>query len=428
MKTVTVELGGTAYELPKTIQPLGKDNLYVVPFELIRPADKEDQSREDYGWVNPRHYEDGDEIAPQGLTDEEMAELLTEIRDDGLIYPLVCRWINVEDDIYVEILDGERRWRCIDSLVAENEICMDGTGKLRPAQEVYEGILCKVYTANDKEGFQKAYQATNSQVKWGEKANVRAIKHLRRTGATDEEILKLTKKSGQWLREEDKLCNLDDHTFRYYSSSKVNRAVALRMAEIPDLAERHKWVEATYQDAQKADEKRLTKLDGEIARLEDKEEIAEARLAEAEQIGDEDRINNAQGELAEAQEATQSKRRQKARGAQAKTKNLRQVVNQQNGDAQSEEPSTPSTPPPDSVVQPLRAGKIKKQLETLEALEENGGLNQDGEEIVPQAALGYVIAGYKAILHGEENIEKVMKRQTKIETLKEERTRPALAT
>jgi hypothetical protein len=422
MRSDSVVLAGTSFDIPDTIKSLGHDNLHIVPFDLILAADEEIQG-DDFHWVNPRHYEKGiaEDFIPQGFADDEMQALLNDIREDGLIYSIVCRWFAIDNKLYVQILDGERRWRCIRKLISENQMCWDkNQKKMRPAKDVYKTVPCGVYLVNDKESFKIAYQATNRQVKWGDGANARSIKHLRASGCSDEEILELTKKTGQWLREEDKLCTLDKETFAYYASGKNNRSVALLLCGVADVEVRLDYAKKTYEQAQEDDDKRLAKLDADINRLEEKEELAEAKLAEATILGTPEEVEEREAELAEAQEKVKDAKKQRARGSQGKTKQLRKVVNaaQQNGSS--------APPPPESLKQALRPGKIKKQLELLEKIQEQDG-NFEDEPLIPLISLGYLVAAYNAILNGDENIVKAIRRQTKVNAQLEERRAKLIA-
>lgn len=250
---------------------------------------------------------------------------------------------------------------------------------------------------------------SDRSVNWGEGATAKLIKKLRKCNCTDEEILELTKKSFQWLREMDEICSLDDLTFTFLTDGRINRALGLRLSKIEDLDRRHRYLHASYDDAVENHQEELAKADEDLEKAETKEELAESELAEAQQQGDTEAEQEAAAKLEEAKDRTQTKRRQRQEAARprAKTKNLRNAAAKI---AEEEDDETPAS----DVTTPLRPGKIRAHSEAIADLITKNGKDEEGKEIFSIATLHVIQACYKAILAGEEDILKVLKRQRNV--------------
>ena len=122
---------------------------------------------------------------------------------------------------------------------------------------------------------------SDRSIKWGEAAVAKLIRKLRRCGCNDEEILETTKKSVQWLREQDRICALDELTFSHLADGKINRAFALRLTDIKDLERRHRHLYATWADAVACYEEVRQKTEVDLEKAVEKEEYVEAELGEA---------------------------------------------------------------------------------------------------------------------------------------------------
>ena len=78
--------------LPDSIKHL-HGTLYLVPFDLIEIAENDSTSGK-YGFENPRRYT---EQGQNDLNDSELSEVLREdIKDKGLMVPIICRWMQEE--------------------------------------------------------------------------------------------------------------------------------------------------------------------------------------------------------------------------------------------------------------------------------------------------------------------------------------------
>jgi hypothetical protein len=416
-----IKIGGVEKELPAGVEMLGEDDLFNVPFALLSIANEEEIVQitdSDYHWANPRHLGQTDGLMGRGFDKQDMEELYNDIRDEGLMFPLICRWV-IRDDgsLDIQILDGERRWRCMDRQIKKSENVWSRKEKgFLPALTVHAKIPCRIITGNDKEALKIAFMVSDRSVGWGDGATAKLVKKLRKCGCTDKEILELTKKSFQWLKEQDEICQLDDMTFSYLTDGKINRALALRLAKIADIDRRHKYLHASYDDAVSTHQEELAKADQDLAKAEEKEELAEAELTEAQEKGDDKAIATAQQNLSRTQEKTQARRRQRSEASRprAKTKNLRnaaaKIAEENEGEDQED------------VAQPLRPGKIRKEVEALDALINNEGRDDDNKVIAAVGVLEAIRYCYKHnVLNGEEDIVKVLKRFRSLTILQQKR-------
>jgi 6-pyruvoyl-tetrahydropterin synthase len=397
-----ISVNGKDYPMPTNLEKLGDEDLYMVPFSMIVVAEEQEESDGQYHWHNPRYLGQTGNAAAPGFGKQDIQELNADIVDEGLINPLVCRWVVTDGVISVQVLDGERRYRCIDKQRTKNEKVYSRKEKQwLPAQQVHEKIPCRIIQGNDKEALKIAFMVSDRSIRWGDSATVKLIRKLRKCGTTDQEILQLTKKSLQWLREQDRLCDLDEVTFSYFESGKINRALALMLCDIDDVDRRHRYLHAAYDDALANHEETLEKAEKDLEKAETKEELAEAELAEAKEKGDEEAVESTTTKLKTAKLRTETKRRQKADASKpkAKTKNLRNAATK----LAEEEGEVPS-----DIAQILRPGKIREHYEMLNKLIANEGKDEEGEEVMPLESLQIVAACYKAIVCGESDIMKVL--------------------
>lgn len=129
----TVTVGGVEKELPSNIEPL-KDDLYIVPFDMLSLSDSEQDVIGEYHWVNPRHLGARDGSTGQGFDALLMEELYEAIRTNGFISTLTCRWIlHPDGTLGVQILDGERGWRTLRKQIDKGELVNNGKGEMQDA-------------------------------------------------------------------------------------------------------------------------------------------------------------------------------------------------------------------------------------------------------------------------------------------------------
>lgn len=112
-----INIDGIEKELPPDVDMLGEEDLYSVPFSMLcLAADEANTECDDgYQWTNPRRLGsiEGTTLG-RGFDKQDMQELYNDIKDEGLMFPLIARWLIKDDALTIQVLDGERRWRCMD--------------------------------------------------------------------------------------------------------------------------------------------------------------------------------------------------------------------------------------------------------------------------------------------------------------------------
>jgi hypothetical protein len=405
-----VHINGEDRVIPVGVKLLDESDLYMAEFSLLQLKDPSEEVVEtgDYQWSNPRR------LGEQGLNVLQMAELYSDIKDEGLMFPFICRWVIKNGELVVQVLDGERRWRCIDTLISKQEqVWCRAERKWRPASEVYRAVPCRILTGNDIDALKVAFMVSDRSVNWGDAAVAKLIRKLRNCGCGDEKILDVTKKSSQWLREQDRICSLDDLTFTYLTDGKINRALALKLADIDDLDRRHRHLRGAYDNAVSTHQEVIDKAEEDLSRAVEKEEFAEAILDEVTVKGED--TGPATLSLQEAAERTQQKRQARASAARpkAKTANLRRAATKL---AEEEDVEVG-----EDVSQPLRVGKIQKQLESIQEIIANGGKDEEGKDVLDVTSLRACEVCYKAIISGDEDIIKLLRRQRAVNILYQHR-------
>jgi molybdopterin converting factor small subunit len=394
------------YDLPEGITPITDDGMYHVDWDLISCAEEleegevltdEGEVRADteFKFFNPRHLGQfgekvGERFLGQGFDSASMQELLTDIKNSGLNYPLLGFWYIDEESklIKVRINDGERRWRCINRLTSRKEQVWSKEHKrFVPANELYARIICRVETMTDEEAMERAYKVTNTSMKWGDAALARSIKHLYKIGKTDDQVCKMVGKSKLWVSDTYRLTELDDFSFTFLLEGKINRKCALDLLKIPDVEKRKKWLEDGWQDAMNTHEESKVKAEAAYDTALQKEEIAEAELAEAKfDNKDEATISELEEKVTEAAEKT--KKRKEAKAASAKpmvrSKNLQRAS---------------------GLKTALRPPKIQKKLKAVQEL-----ISKSDYTLADAKTLKIVASVYQCCLDGIDDIEEVLRK------------------
>lgn len=390
-----ITINDTTYDIPKGVTSLSKDGIYSVDLNLIDYATKIDNENEEFQWFNFRH------LSSKGLDDESMTALRESIQSDGLMHPIICRWyINENNELRLQMIEGERRCRSIRTLVESNVECWSKIkNKMLPAKEVYKTIPCRIIVGDDKECLRVAFTILDNSIDWGgESVKTRIVMKLRQANCTDEEILKITKKSSAWLRDETILCGLDDKTFSFYETEKINRSVALRLSKM-DIEERHKVLEDAYEKAEEEYQEELSEVENEVNKAVDAEEVAEANLELMKESEDEESIEEATKEFEKAKEKLEKKKEKKEKIKQkkpkVKTKHLKDN---------------------DEVKEIDFKEMIKSHQERLEEINANKGII-DKDNIIPSEVLPWLVAVYKGIMSEQEDLNVILKRQIAMEKL-----------
>jgi hypothetical protein len=432
-ETRLIEIVGEQREIPTGVEFLGQE-LFYVPWDMLELLDDDefdwelecgeaDQAAQskigNTHLTNPRRY-DG-----KGLEQVSMYDLYMDLIKNGQVLPYLCRWVIKEDGTpKLQVLDGERRYRNTQRLRQQNIACYSRRDKKKlPALEVYDKIICKCVNADDEEALRLMYSVSDRHVAWGEGATAKLIWKMRvQFKKSDKEILDLTGKSEQWLREQDKICQLrmdgDRKTFQFLCEEKINRAFCLQMAKIKDVKERHYYLEKCYADAVEHQAEEVKDKDAAVARAEQKEELAEGQLAEAQEDGNTESIQHAEDHLDAARKKTADKRREReeANKPKAKTSNFRHVVEQEQEKSGGNE----------DVQSPLRPKKLEEfYLKPIQELYKNKGvLESTGKRIVEEDelfVLRYIEWILSSQLKGVKDVMGVLKRAK--DAIKLERSR-----
>ena len=377
--------------------------LFKVKMTVITVAEKPEADAEggEYKWSNLRYLTTEEGEMGRGFDKPSMTRLRESIREEGLHYPLICRWVSVEDTRTVQLVDGERRLRNIDFLVRKNEKCKDpATGKYVPAKELYGSILCQVYDApTDKDALKLAYKSGTCRVDFGDEADINLVRELRSKGWSDDEILEVTGNRPEWLRDMDRLIEKlsdDQDTLTAFFKGDINKAAALAFAEIEDLSIRHEGLTKATEYAGEDAKKKVHKLEKSIIKAKEDVEVAKAKQAEAEFSDDKEGKEEAEQEADAAQKRVQEKTQQKG--------DVKPVVKAKHARAGLRDAGGQST-------QSLRGPKIKKHyLDMLDAAIKNGGNDPDNDFLAPVEVLKFGLAVAKGIHDGETEPTKIFRK------------------
>jgi hypothetical protein len=334
-------------------------------------ADKE-------GFINPRRFHQGDN--PIGLDDESMCQLMSDIKERGIINPIICRCITPEgipcenvDGYILQLVDGERRLRASLNLELNVVPCL-----------VYENM-------SDNEAWICAWRSNDTAKSIGENATAALVKHWRQSGYNDDQILKITNRTTQWLRQMDVLGNLDNQSFEAYAKGMLSLRVALKLALIDDIELRHNLLEKTLADAEEDHQELIAKDLKAVDRAKEKVEIFKAEYEVDEVMGknvDKIEINQAENAL---ENAKQELEKHENNPHQAKAKNLAKASKLVGAE---------------EVSSALTKAKMLKISNAIDNWIENEG--RDGNEFIGHLEhlhLAKII--FSACLNGDDNIKKV---------------------
>lgn len=290
-------------------------NLFRVRRERIRMA-RAGVSVENGSLVygNPRWFinKDGDPEA-RGIESSKMEELKTSIQNSGLDNPIRLRPVD-SDGAFLEIVNGERRFRCIESLCKDGVVCHDATvGDKAPAEEVYEWVDCRIEEMDDCEALSVALKTNETSEVIGDLASIEVVKALRSAEYDDAEILRSTGKSVSWLRETDRIIGLDAVCLDHFQKEQITRKAALQLALIENAEERISLLEQIVNIARDRHQAKIRSLDKQIEDAETNEMISGAAAEVAKKIGDDEQAKK----LSEAESRARNKS-ERARGEREK--------------------------------------------------------------------------------------------------------------
>jgi hypothetical protein len=221
--------------LPRGVVEVDVKQHLIDPAELMFADGGFNLSGDKLEYHNIRHILADHQFVGAGMELAEMNRLMERIRREGLHHPPHCRWFNDG----VQVVDGERRSRCIQKLIAIGAECWDKDSKqFVSASELYAKIPVVISEMSDEEALIFNFSASESSKNFGDAAAVVYVKHLRKCGLSDKEIKDLVGHEDSWLRQTDKLCDLDDDCFLALCQNKITRTVASELLEIENMEDR----------------------------------------------------------------------------------------------------------------------------------------------------------------------------------------------
>lgn len=239
---------------------------------------------------NPRWFinKDGEQEA-KGIEKGKMDELRSSIQDEGLENPIRLRVNENGKKSYLEVINGERRFRCLEELCERDVPCFHPeSGEQVSASELYEWVDCRIEFMDDEMALRCALRPNETSEVIGDVASINVVKTLRSSGFDDQEILKATGKSISWLRETDKIISLDEVCLEHFQEDKINRKVALHLASVEDAEERIALLEKFNESAMSRHAEKLKQVDAKISKAKMEHECQSAASELAQEEGDED--------------------------------------------------------------------------------------------------------------------------------------------
>lgn len=274
---------------------------YRVKLTAVQIVDGGFADSKGFEFRNPRWQTVRGKATGRGFTQEEMEELREEIRLHGLNHPLRCRWFpysEAQDSAQaVQLVDGERRFRCLSYLISHNIPCKDPvTGKMVPAQELYATIPCNISWMTDTEALQIALQGNETSVRIGPGAYIGLVRYLQDCGKTDEQVLELCCKSPDWLCKTKHLLELDEASLTALCEDRINRRVAQMLLKEPDAESRA----TLLTKALAATDARIAQLEANMTEADLEFELAQAESKFGQKRGLKTIVQSAEGKLAKA--------------------------------------------------------------------------------------------------------------------------------
>lgn len=392
--------------------------LYLIPFDAIKLPDGEEGGK----W-SPTHN-------PRALTKkgrdmiddpQRASQMRNSIRDKTLLSPLICRWVEEDEQMIPQLVGGRCRWDALSFLIKKKEMVKDPNSgafdeksgefkyECKPANEVYgpdsEGIAVQIFAvATDLEALGMAYTENACREQLTEGHDIAVVLEMREFGATDEEILKVLDYQDKWLKDTTRMIEqLDERTLLAVIEGEVIREGAIGLSKIADVDLRHQVLDKAVLDAHEDHQKRMDRLKKKFSAARENHDLAEAKVVEAEFNKDPDKIESAKQDLAEADSAV-DRTKKAAESAQpvVKNKNVRTGLKAVTGDEDAEKRC-------------LREPKIKKfYLDALQAIVDNDGCVGEGEEEfdVDVDAVNMALDIVRGILEGERDVASILESHT----------------
>lgn len=374
-----VHLHGNLYRVRRARIQLAKSGLSVEAGKLI------------YG--NPRWFTNDDgELEARGTDSSKMEELRASIQSSGLDNPLRLRPVEGEE-CYLEVVNGERRFRCLANLCESDDLCHDSaSGDKAPASAVYEWIDCRIEVMDDKAALAVALKTNETSEVIGDLASLHVVKMLRESGHDDQDILRATGKSLSWLRETDKIMALDEVCLGHFRSDQITRKAAIQLALIKNTEERLNLLERIVEVAQGRKAARIKDLDRTVENAEAESDIADTASHLASLAGDEEESKDLAVKSGKAKEKAHNARKEREKVASKPAKADVRDIGKAKG------------------PKPLAHGTIKSEyVELIGQIIENEGFDDEGESLnLDLGLLSAVLGVLEAIMEGEDDAMSVL--------------------
>lgn len=386
--------------------------LYLVPFDFITVADREPApEQKGYIFSNPRTLT---ERGQTDLMDKRHAEILrNDIRDRTLMYPFVCRWAETaKGEIRPQLVGGERRHRAVNKLRDDKTVVKDASSaKLndkgeyeydhRPADQVYEFVLCQIFSAkSDTDALALAYSENSVRMNFTEGHDVAICQELRKAGASDEKIMEIMHKDVKWLRDTDQLiAKLDEESLKDLIEDRIDRDSAKSLMEIEDIDIRKEVRLSANAESQKDASRRRARYQKKVTAALEEQEIAAGSVADATHQGDKEAITEAKTRLADAD--TKVNRTVTERDSKKPVTKKKHVIS-------AAKKVTGNDP---TNKQTLRAPKIQEHyVDYLAKIIDNDGKCPEDTFKIDTTTLDFGLAIAKAIMLGSTNCADVCRK------------------
>jgi len=379
-----VHLHGNLYRVRRSRIRMAKSGLSVENGRLV------------YG--NPRWFVNKNgQLEARGIESSKMEELKCSIKNSGLDNPIRLRPV---DGGYLEIVNGERRFRCISDLCDSDEKCHSPeVGSKIPASEAFEWIDCRIEVMDDKVALGVALKTNETSEIIGDLASLQVVRALRESGYDDQEILRSTGKSLSWLRETDRIIGLDEVCLDHFEKDQITRKAAIQLALIENAEERLSILDRIVGIARDRKTNQLDALHRKVEKADEEHFVNEANAELAAESGDSEKA-----EMLSAKSKNAKKRGDKAREdhGKAKAKPPKADVRDINKARGGKVPSKKKKDEPFEVL-------ISSYIDILEQVIHSEGFDENGDSLgLNLETLASVMGVLCAISEGEEDVMSVL--------------------
>jgi ParB-like chromosome segregation protein Spo0J len=356
----------------------------------------------------------GHEFVGNGLSKEDVEELRTSIKNNGLDHAILTRPNNGK----LEVVDGYRRLLQLDYLVKSGIPVRDKvTRTMVPASELYaKGIPCRIEEMSDIDAYRRANDTDASSVNHGDAVKLAQVRYFAKAGASDSDILLATGKTKEWLtRIKPVAVALDIKSFTAFAKGLINFTVAEYLSQFDTVSARHTALKALLErvdERQKeavADaELHLANSKGKLTKAKTEAQIASHSGDRSKEKAAEQAVKTAEGNIATAEDNV---RVVKKRVAQVTKRDIPRASNPRAGGRKS------TAGEPDGINKPLTRAKLEKHWgepakKAVHALKK-GELNGDVDENIHPEFYFVVSLLVDKIAAGESNLARIGKLYTK---------------